>query len=111
MRKVILFGALAVVVVCMGFFAYLIIHFDQKGRETDDGENRDEAYSNYCVDDASCVWYEEQQGDPAGLIHCTGLNYANTCLHCIKLSESDVQNLPPSYECFCNSDNRCQEST
>ena len=34
---------------------------------------------NYCENNRSCVWYVENQGDPAGQIHCAGVNYSKTC--------------------------------
>ena len=65
---------------------------------------------NYCDNNESCVWYVENRGDPAGGIHCTGINYSKTCSSCGKLLENQVKSLPSSFKCFCNSNNRCQES-
>lgn len=65
---------------------------------------------NSCNSNQECVWFYEPQGNPLGRIHCTGLNYAKTCRSCEKLPESTIKNFPTSYKCFCNSNNRCQES-
>lgn len=64
---------------------------------------------HFCQSDEDCVWYEETQGDPAGQIHCSGLNYSKTCKYCRRLPENAVRNLPENFKCFCNSNNRCQE--
>ncbi len=64
---------------------------------------------NFCQTDKDCIWYEETQGDPAGRVHCSGINYSKTCKYCRRLPDNAVKNLPENFRCICDSKNRCQE--
>ena len=65
----------------------------------------------YCQSDTDCFWYQEMRSDPAGKIHCAGVNYQETCASCKKLSVDMIRNLPENWKCFCNpSLDRCIEN-
>ena len=113
MRKILLV-VLFITVVCFIFIGYSVKNSRQKieQKSIKDGTEIivDKNDFNYCDNNDSCVWYVENQGDPAGRIHCTGLNYSKTCSSCEKLDGNALKSLPSYFKCFCNSNNKCQES-
>lgn len=113
MRKI-LFIITSIIVVCLIFIGYSVSNYrqntEQKAIKIGTEKDVDKNDFNYCDNNESCVWYVENQGDPAGRIHCTGLNYSKTCSSCEKLTGNALKSLPSDFKCFCNSNNKCQES-
>lgn len=114
MRKKLLIISAFIIVVCLIFIGYSVSNYrqnsEQKVIKIGTEKNVDKNDFNYCDNDDSCIWYVENQGDPAGRIHCTGTNYSQTCSSCEKLTGNALKSLQSNFRCFCNANNRCQES-